>query len=528
MHTKFSLIPFLGLVRLAVLGLLLCSFSAWAGDPDPTGDPGKNDPAPPTGDPDPTGDPGKNDPAPPTGDPDPTGDPGKNDPAPPTGDPDPTGDPGKNDPAPPTGDPDPTTGESGKESSKTGKSKQDAFVPIVRTLEANAEKDGAYLFGGKILADGGSTILGAGIELSQRLNFKNSLKLSFELKAGKSNYRVKTRKLEPGSTCYYRAYVRNAAGVNVGSVKRLNVPKSVTKRGWWSEGENLGADWRRSKWFGTFRKQEGLDWVFHEKLGWVYAVSDQREGLWLWQEENGWAWTQEGAWPCLWRNKTGSWLFLMGAYEGKPVFYDYATRKVRNRPKKQDKTDKSKVTEENGRKTEQASKDKQADKVSEKTTDPSKPQENTSDRPAPGASDTDTAKLLDRIGKNNLPEDYQASRHQPYVDLVVAGLKPEQRARLAQLWKEKLRLDPDMPNLGASYVRILTHVAGEAEKNQQSTITNSKTGGNETSDSKTNGRDSSGSRNGDSSRGETTQSGDRAGESRTDDPTKADTQTGLR
>ena len=230
--------------------------------------------------------------------------------------------------------------EKNRDGEATGKDKESTdgkkvvFVAIVRTLEVNAEKDGAYLFGGKILADGGSTILGAGIELSLNLTFKNSFKIPFELKAGKSNYRVKTRKVEPGSTCYYRAYVRNAAGVNAGSVKKLKVPESAGKRGWWSEGENLGADWRRSQWFGTFRKQEGLDWVYHEKLGWVYAVSDQREGLWLWQEENGWTWTQGGVWPCIWRHKSGNWLCLMANMGGRPVFYDYAAGQLRNLPKK--------------------------------------------------------------------------------------------------------------------------------------------------------------------------------------------------
>ena len=232
-------------------------------------------------------------------------------------------------------------GEAPSKDKESTDGKKDVFVAIVRTLEVNAEKDGVYLFGGKILADGGSTILGTGIELSQSLTFKNSFKIPVELKAGKSNYRVKTRKVEPGSTWYYRAYVRNAAGVNVGSVKKLKVPESAGKRGWWSEGENLGADWRRSQWFGTFRKQEGLDWVYHEKLGWVYAVSDQREGLWLWQEENGWTWTQGGVWPCIWRHKSGSWLCLMANMGGRPIFYDYTTGQLRNLPKKKDKTDAS-------------------------------------------------------------------------------------------------------------------------------------------------------------------------------------------
>ena len=89
-----------------------------------------------------------------------------------------------------------------------------------------------------------------------------------------------------------------------------------------------------------------------------------------------------------------------------------------------------------------------------------KPQENTLGRTATGASNTDTAKLLARIDKNPLPKAYDGRRHQSYVDRVMAGLKPEQRARVGQLWKEKRRLDPDMPNPGASFVKILEYVAG--------------------------------------------------------------------
>ena len=93
-----------------------------------------------------------------------------------------------------------------------------------------------------------------------------------------------------------------------------------------------------------------------------------------------------------------------------------------------------------------------------------KPRGNEPQRPATGVPDNDIAKLLARIDKNPVPKGYHGSRHQAYVDKVMAGLKPEQRARVGQLWKEKRRLDPDMPNPGASFVRILTHVAAGAKK----------------------------------------------------------------
>ena len=89
-------------------------------------------------------------------------------------------------------------------------------------------------------------------------------------------------------------------------------------------------------------------------------------------------------------------------------------------------------------------------------------QENPPQRPAPGAADTDTAKLLARIDRNSLPKAYDGFNHQRYVDRIMAELKPEQRVRVGQLWKEKRRLDPDMPNPGASFVKILNHVAEAA------------------------------------------------------------------
>jgi len=40
-------------------------------------------------------------------------------------------------------------------------------------------------------------------------------------------------------------------------------------------------------------------------------------------------------------------------------------------------------------------------------------------------------------------------------------LSPEQSARVNQLWKEKQAIDPDMPNRGFSFVKILAYVAGD-------------------------------------------------------------------
>jgi len=69
------------------------------------------------------------------------------------------------------------------------------------------------------------------------------------------------------------------------------------------------------------------------------------------------------------------------------------------------------------------------------------------------------AQLLARIDKNDLPKEYDPAKHQEYVDRRMAELSGPQRGRIGQLWKAKEKLDPDMPNRGFSFVRILTYVA---------------------------------------------------------------------
>ena len=97
----------------------------------------------------------------------------------------------------------------------------------------------------------------------------------------------------------------------------------------------------------------------------------------------------------------------------------------------------------------------------EEQTADNNPQENTSHSPHSQVTDVDTANLLAQIEKNNLPEGYQGRYHQAYVDYVMDGLNAKKRSRIGQLWEEKRRIDPDMPNRGASFVKILTYVAGE-------------------------------------------------------------------
>ena len=69
----------------------------------------------------------------------------------------------------------------------------------------------------------------------------------------------------------------------------------------------------------------------------------------------------------------------------------------------------------------------------------------------------------------DLPEGYHpGNEHQKYVDQRLAELKPQQRGRIGQLWKEKQRIDPDMPNRGISFVKIMEFVAAGEKTRQES------------------------------------------------------------
>ena len=73
------------------------------------------------------------------------------------------------------------------------------------------------------------------------------------------------------------------------------------------------------------------------------------------------------------------------------------------------------------------------------------------------------AELLVRIDAGDLPEGYEPAKHQEYVDRRMAELTEEQRGMIGRLWKEKEKIDPDMPNRGFSFVKILKYVAENAK-----------------------------------------------------------------
>jgi len=202
---------------------------------------------------------------------------------------------------------------------------EEGLIPIVLTGFHKEDPSGDHEFGGQILTEGSSPVLEVGIFLSKSIVGENLIWLPAQLDGQTLEFSVSTDDLEPGARYYYRAFARNAAGENVGSLRKFVTRENVHPGAWWSDMPETGGGWRVSGWFGEFRKFEQTQWVYHAKLGWVFVSADEERGLWLWHGELGWLWTQKGTWPHLWRNEVSAWVYFLKNHEGRLVFYDYAT-----------------------------------------------------------------------------------------------------------------------------------------------------------------------------------------------------------
>ena len=75
----------------------------------------------------------------------------------------------------------------------------------------------------------------------------------------------------------------------------------------------------------------------------------------------------------------------------------------------------------------------------------------------PKSPASEHTELLATIDENELPKGYIPAKHQEYVDRRLAQMTDRQKALLARLWAQKRRIDPQMPNRGASFVKIMAY-----------------------------------------------------------------------
>ncbi len=83
----------------------------------------------------------------------------------------------------------------------------------------------------------------------------------------------------------------------------------------------------------------------------------------------------------------------------------------------------------------------------------------TYEQPRPVNYTGPNAKLLQKIAQTKLPEAYLNGKHQPYVDATYKTLTEKQKHRIHILWQEQRKADPEMPNAGQYFVRIMVYVA---------------------------------------------------------------------
>jgi len=93
----------------------------------------------------------------------------------------------------------------------------------------------------------------------------------------------------------------------------------VMENGWWA-----------NPWFGYFWKIGEGDWLFHEKLGWIFLKKKGDSSIWVWiQKMDGWFWTSKEHYPYLHSasSQTWYWINLDKSDFTKLVIYDYANAK---------------------------------------------------------------------------------------------------------------------------------------------------------------------------------------------------------
>jgi VCBS repeat-containing protein len=193
-------------------------------------------------------------------------------------------------------------------------------VAVAKTGQPMILADGNSQLSASIIYDGGLPILEVGFYTSSSSQFTTSTKHPVSLANGSSTFTLELNQTELTSTIFVRAYARNQNGETLGEIKRLDPPPIEMQ--WSSHATVLDNGWMQSDWFGTFNHYP-QNWIFHSRLSWLYIPDSTTEELWLWSPDHGWLWTGKNVFPHLYKNSTGTWLYLLDQEVKGKNFYDY-------------------------------------------------------------------------------------------------------------------------------------------------------------------------------------------------------------
>ena len=91
-----------------------------------------------------------------------------------------------------------------------------------------------------------------------------------------------------------------------------------------NELSSLSNLWYESAWLGFFYKPETLSWLYHQRLGWLFAESTALDEFWFYDTDLGWLYTSKAIHPYFFRNSTQSWLYHLED-SGSHRFWDYSS-----------------------------------------------------------------------------------------------------------------------------------------------------------------------------------------------------------
>jgi hypothetical protein len=203
------------------------------------------------------------------------------------------------------------------------------YPPIVQTRRAEILDNGAVLFHGRILFDGGGPVMEAGIFVEDEFSGKIERLLLDPKQLNQRDFTITTNQLAPDKKYYYFTFAQNDGGESRGIGLTLRTPELLIEKPLLAGAKPVEGGWLESEWFGTFRTFEN-GWTYHDALGWVFISEEQKDGLWMWRETNGWLWTDSQTWPFLWQHDLANWLYLFPTRPGRdPIFYDYGYSKYR-------------------------------------------------------------------------------------------------------------------------------------------------------------------------------------------------------
>ena len=199
------------------------------------------------------------------------------------------------------------------------------LMPELGTIEATLLENGRVSLSARFKANSDFALPSFAFELSGNSDFKNDLRTIPGL-VEQDQIHGSVPDLKPGASYHVRLLATHRAKqTRSASVSFQTEP--VIKH-WWESESPTESGWRASPWLGSFRPYAN-GWIYHLELGWAYAQSDGKDGLWLWMEAEGWVWSAPHCWPHIWKDRSNNWLYFVREQEGKSALYDYSTESFR-------------------------------------------------------------------------------------------------------------------------------------------------------------------------------------------------------